>query len=94
MENKKAIVDVIRDAINDSVFCYANKAGQGFVEKAKCQCYVEGKKCCDAYFEQMEFHALFNELVKKGMSRAEIFAEVENVYQWKDTSWIQYNVNK
>ncbi|MGG1690812.1 hypothetical protein [Heyndrickxia ginsengihumi] len=45
MENVKSIMETTRNTIENSVFCYAKKDGQGFIEKAKCQCYLEGKKC-------------------------------------------------
>lgn len=93
MKNK-IIIDTIRNTIKDSTFCYRNKEGQGFIEKAKCQCYLEGEISCDAYFEKIEFHGLFDKLDKQGLSRNEILNEIEKIFKWNETSWIQYNVKK
>jgi hypothetical protein len=94
MQNNKDISKIIRDIIVDSVFCYSLQKEQGFTSKANCQCYLDGKTSCEAYLEKMEFYKIYEELEKQDLTRSEILKEVEKLYQWKLTSWIQYNVTK
>ncbi|MEK4669002.1 hypothetical protein [Niallia sp. FSL R7-0271] len=94
METKKDTIDIIKKTIEDSVFCYANKAGQGFIQKSKCKCYLAGELSCEAYKETIEFYNLYRKLEKQGLSRKGILAEVKKYYQWDTTSWIQYNLKE
>lgn len=65
MGSEYSKLESIKDAIQNSVFCYTNKEGQGFVDKSDCQCYLAGEKNCAAYLEQFEFHRLYSELENK-----------------------------
>ncbi|MCM3029821.1 hypothetical protein [Niallia sp. MER 6] len=90
MENNH--LNTIKKAIENSVFCFASRSGQGFIEKTKCQCYLAGQTYCDAYFEQLEFYKLYSELEKQGLTKNQIIEDIKGVFQWDKTSWIQYNV--
>lgn len=94
MENNKLIWESIKDTIENSVFCYDKKDGQGFTEKSTCRCYMVGEKVCAAYFEQLEFHRFYTELENQGFSRNQIMKEIEKRFKWDETSWIQYNLTK
>lgn len=78
--------------ISESVFCYENKPKQGFRNKSECKCYLEQKRCCEAFFEQERFHMLYDEYSKKGYTRSQIIEEIKKEFVWEETSWIQYNV--
>lgn len=84
----------VRDAIQNSIFCYSKKEGQGLIDKSDCQCHLAGEKNCAAYFEQLEFHRLYSDLENQGFSRSQIIEEIEKKFKWDETSWIQYNVTK
>lgn len=94
MGSEYSKLESIKDAIQNSVFCYTNKEGHGFVDKSDCQCYLAGEKNCAAYLEQFEFHRLYSELEKQGLSRIQIIEEIEKRFNWDKTIWIQYNVIK
>lgn len=94
MGSEHSKFESIRDAIQNSIFCYSKKEGQGLIDKSDCQCHLAGEKICSSYFEQLEYHRIYDGLEKEGLSRSQIIEEIEKKFKWEETSWIRYNVRK
>ena len=89
MEMKKVMV-----LMENVVFCYACKKGQGFVKKDNCHCFKEGEVNCKAFEEKNEFHKRYKELESMGFTRKKILVEIESSFNGKESHWFQYNVEK
>lgn len=93
-ERKEQIKAIFHDVIENYVFCYAGKEGQGLVPKKECECLPKRQRGCAAYHEQCYFYDLFEEFEKQGLTRSEILKCIETKIPRDGSHWLQYNVKK
>lgn len=101
-----SIFDLMRERIENSVFCYDKDGGEGFVNKGDCECFKQGELCCQSYKDREQFHNYFKELIgftatEKGYDeyvKASVAVRKEVInkadIEMKDSKWFKDNVIK
>lgn len=79
--------------LENAVFCYTPKGGQGLVDRSTCTCAREGKApSCKAHAEKERFHTRYRELEEQKYDRNSILTLLKEEFDWENSEWLQYNV--
>lgn len=86
------LIQRFKERIENSIFCYAQSGGEGFVEKTKCNCYCTGKLDCQALIDRNKFYSYFEGVPDTEIliHRAKIIGEIKE--EFKDSQWWKDNV--
>lgn len=96
MKERKSISQMIKEAVENSVYCYSKEGGSGLVNKSECECLGKEEKCCQAYKDRQAFHQTFVDAGLMSMEpdflvkRAELIRSMPE--ELKNGFWFKNNV--
>lgn len=89
-----SLFERINKELREACFCYKPKDGQGFINKAECECFQAKQKICGAWHQQEAFHKRYGELDAQGYTRRQILEIFEQENAGQLHLWYDNNVKK